>query len=132
MKESTLVNKASQADPVVEERSVNTKLKIRRQTADRSTPVAQHNRKFKRGNKAIAESPSQEQLPVQEKEPEQKTEEAVTKIQENSCEILFYMQKKIEQLPDSSIIWIPKKKADVCIYCVFTKKSTICLGVLNY
>lgn len=103
MKESTLVNKASQADPVVEERSVNTKLKIRRKTADRSTPVAQHNRKFKRGNKAIAESPSQEQLTVQEKEPEQKTEEAVKKIQENSCEILFYMQKKIE-LPDSSII----------------------------
>lgn len=50
-KESTLVKKASQSDPIVGERGINAKLKIRQPKADRPTPAAQHNRKFQWVNK---------------------------------------------------------------------------------
>lgn len=52
----------------------------------------------------------------------------VTKIPQNSSELLFYTQKTAEQLSDSGIVQIPEKENEVCIF-FFLQGQTQCVGM---
>lgn len=105
---STLTSRSCQTDLTVKSRGINTTFKSRQHKSDLPTTAAQRDRKSLRVHKTsektltTTESTAQEQLPVQEKQVEEKSEETVLRIPETSNEVLFCMQKKI--VTDSGII----------------------------